>query len=526
MESFTLIGDYLRHWSKERPDTEALVWNNTRLTYHHYQDQVSACVKGLLGIGIKRGDRVAVLSPPRPEVMILYVAISEIGAIFVGLNYKGTLNEFNYATNDARPVAIFSAISHADRHYGEDIRELLRANKYIEQAITFDGAISDTTHAYQDFIEKGKLLQEDLVIESRSLVDQDDPAVIVYTSGSTGKPKGALVTHRSVLAGMGAQADRFRNVKPVRVMFPVPIHHLGSVGNVGTSTLILGGAIIFVDQFSPKGSLELISKEKITLWAQVPTMFLMQLAVPDFEKFDLSCVQAIFFAGSAIPREAVVQLAKTGADLCTGYGLTETSGPVTLSDLGASAEDMSDTIGKPVPGVELIIADDDGNPLPVGQAGEIWVRGDCIFKGYFNRPDATSAATDADGWFKSGDLAIADESRSIRIIGRKQEVFKSGGSNVYPREIEEVLQSHPGIAIACVVSVQHPIYQEVGYAFVVPHSGVRLDEESLKNFCNEKLAKYKVPRRFDIRDSLPTIGIGKVDRAWMKKEALSVIGES
>jgi acyl-CoA synthetase (AMP-forming)/AMP-acid ligase II len=301
-------------------------------------------------------------------------------------------------------------------------------------------------------------------------------------------------------------------------MVHVPIHHLGSVGNCGSTALILGAAQVFMDNFSPRAGLELISRERITIFAQVPTMFLMQMAIPEWETADLSSVQIIFFAGSVMPAEGVQRLARLGVPMLTGYGLTETSGPVTLSLPDVPLEDLSATIGSPCEGVELKIGDDAGDALPDGSEGEIMVRGDCIFAGYFNDEAATRAAIDPDGWFRTGDLAIMSGGRIV-ISGRKQDAFKSGGVNIYPREIEEVLQDHPSVAIACVVSVPDDVYQEVGVAYLVPRDGQRIEEADLRRHCAERLTKYKIPRRFEVRDELPVIGIGKVDNVRLRLEA-------
>jgi acyl-CoA synthetase (AMP-forming)/AMP-acid ligase II len=525
LQPFPLLGDHLRHWAQVQPRAEALIWGDRRLDYRSYAQQVDACARALLAIGVKRGDRVAVLAPPRPEVMILYIAAADLGAIFVGLNSKGTLAEFKQALEDARPVVLFFA-ARAEREYGSDIVELRRGCADTRHFVCLDGRASSADHAYQEFIERGRGVEEQRLMSARGLVRPEDPAVLVYTSGSTGAAKGALVTHRSVLAGMGAQARRFEHVVPFRCLFHVPIHHLGSVGNSGTVALMLGGALIFLDRFSPRTALELMVKEKVTLWGQVPTMFLMQLALDDFHSFDLSRVQAVFFAGSAMPREAVVRLGHLAADLVTGYGSTETCGPVTLSEPGASVDELSETIGRAVPDVEIKIAAADGSEVASNESGEIWARGACIFKGYFNQPAATRAALTEDGWFRTGDLATRDEHGRIRIAGRVQEAFKSGGANVYPREIEDVLQSCPGVALACVVSVPDPVYQEVGYAFIVRAPGAVVDEHGLRAYCAQRLTRYKIPRRFEFREALPTIGIGKVDRTRLKLEAVTAAADA
>jgi acyl-CoA synthetase (AMP-forming)/AMP-acid ligase II len=273
--------------------------------------------------------------------------------------------------------------------------------------------------------------------------------------------------------------------------------------------------------------MELVQRERITLWGQVPTMFLLQLALPDFDGYDLSAVEVIFFSGAPMPRPAVDELSQLGASLVTGYGLTETCGPVTLSEPGAGIAALSETIGRPLPEFEFKIADEEGRPVQPGQTGEICIRGDCVFQGYFNDPDATGAAIDGDGWFHTGDLAYLEEGDgNARLVGRLNERFKSGGYNIDPREIENVLEQHPGIALACVVPVADPLYHQVGYAFLLPKPGAALNEPEVRSFCHERLSNYKVPKRIIVREQLPMLAIGKIDRKALAEEATTQLARS
>ncbi len=504
-----LIGDHLRRHAEEKPDAPALIWGDVRRSYGDYADAVARCRAVLSKAGVGKGDRVVVLAPPRPEVMILFLAITDIGAIYLGLNARGTQAEHEVVIDDAAPKLLVAVVRHLDTDFRPELHAL--AGRFAT-VLTLDEAVPGVGSEFATALAAAD------PAEVSPSAGGDDAAVLVYTSGSTGKPKGALVSHRSLLAGMGEQARPFAGVDPVRMLFHVPIHHLGSVGNAGTTALILGGALIFMDNFSPRAGLALLEREKLTVWAQVPTMFLMQMALPEWETTDFSSVRKIFFAGSAMPAEGVQRLARLGVPMLTGYGLTETSGPVTLSLPDAPLADLSATIGSPCPGVELKIGDGEGKALPDGVEGEIMVRGDCIFPGYFQNEAATRAAIDGEGWFRTGDLAIIEAGR-IMISGRKQEAFKSGGVNIYPREIEEVLQQHPSIAIACVVSVPDAIYQEVGVAYLVARDGQRIDRDEVRSYCAQRLTKYKIPRRFEIRDQLPVIGIGKVDKVKLRDEA-------
>ena len=283
-----------------------------------------------------------------------------------------------------------------------------------------------------------------------------------------------------------------------------------------------------MDSFDPVSSIQMVEKERVTMLGQVPVMFLLQMKQPDFMTADLSSVEHFIWAGAAAPKlmidvlSAIIQ--KTGAGLLTGYGSTEVCGFVTYTEAGDDIDTLTKTAGKIAAPFALKIVDDEHHELPDGEVGEIAVKGPFLFKEYLNMPEETAKAVDKDGWYFTNDLAFKDDRGYIHITGRKSEMFKTGGENVFPREIEEVLESHQSVLFAAVIGVPDEVFQEVGWAFIMLQPGKGVTEDELRTLCNTKLANYKVPKRFFIRPVLPLLPSGKVNKVELKKEIASFSG--
>ena len=274
-----------------------------------------------------------------------------------------------------------------------------------------------------------------------------------------------------------------------------------------------------MEGFDPQGLLQLTQNERLSVLAGVPTMLQITLAQPNFAEFDLSCVQWVIWSGAACPRNVVERYAQLGARLGTSYGMTETTGSVTYSDADADVDTLAETVGRPEQRYDVRIVDSNGKTCDVGEQGELQVRGDFIMTGYFNQPDATRDAIDADGWLHTGDVAVTRKDGNIKLVGRLSEMYKSGGYNVYPREIELALEAHPQVALAAVIGVPDELYQEVGHAYVIPAPEASIDEAALQTYARDHLANYKVPKRFFIREQLPMLPVGKVDKTALKQMA-------
>ena len=520
-KNFTSISDYAYYYAKKQPGVEAMVLGNNRVSYAEMAQKIDDCARALIGAGIKKGDRVATLCTPSPDFFVLFLATSSIGAVWVGLNPKYTIDELNYVVQDSRPTIIFSRQKIGDRDYSEDL-VTLKEGCETTQSIVILGGVGEAGHdySYNKFLQiycadvsTYKLRQRQGIVEPK------DPALIVYTSGTTGKPKGALLPHGGLISCCEVQNDLYP-CSPLSVVNFLPINHIGCVGDISAVTLVAGGTLFFMEKFDPEASLKLMSDEKITLWGGVPTTFQMCLDLPNFDQFDLSSLKLILWSGAAASQSLAEELAKICPRLCNCYGQTETVGSIAFVLPGTDIDVLTKTIGKPPEGYDVQIVNERGEPVEDGVTGEIVVKGDFVMVGYWERPEATASTIDEEGWLHTGDLGQRRPDGNISLVGRIKEVFKSGGYNVYPREIEHVLESFPGVAMAAVIPKKDDLFGEVGYAFVLAPL-TEIDERALQEHCRDHLANYKIPKKLFIRKELPILPIGKIDKQALKKTIVS-----
>lgn len=494
------LADHLDWYARSTPDVLAMTDGADSLTYAHAADRVADLARRLLGAGVGRGDRICVYGPPSCACACLMLAAARIGAVYVGLNPKHQARELAIVVRDAEPRLIFAAGASdhvaklAEAAEGVEIVAPARWHGERASAAALRAAVRDVT--------------------------PEDPVAMVHTSGSTGTPKGALLLNRGLTLSYRVQAERWYERRPILVS-ELPVNHLGWVGDHVAAMVVAGGTLHFLTPYSPERVLEAIGRLRATYWFTVTTMLQMAVRSPAWPAADLGGLERIAWGGSAAPRGLVAELARRDVALATCYGMTETTGNVTYTDDGSPPEVLCETVGRPDPRFELRL----------GDGGEILVRGDVVFGGYFRRPEATAAAIDPGGWLHTGDLAVERPDGNLALVGRSHDMFKSGGYNVYPREVELTLERHPDVAQAIVVGVSDAKWGEVGHAFVRPVPGAVVHEEDLRLWAYRHLANYKVPKRIVIRDELPLLAVGKVDRQALREEArhartaLSTIGQ-
>lgn len=497
--------ELLDHWARRQGDTTFDALGARRRTYRQAAVEVDRCAAALRASGVRRGDRVAVLSTPRPEFLTVFLALSRIGAVWLGLNPAYTTPELSRLLADAQPILLLVLVSAGGGAGHPDLEKLRAAAPSVREIVTVDGASGTPT--FEEFLGRGGSESGDAAGE----VDPDAPAMIIYTSGTTGRPKGAMISHRAFATGCWLQGSYYYHPRPV-VLANLPVSHVAGVMDLGCIPIAMGGTVQFAEAFDPRGVLELIERERVTMWGQVPPIFHACASLPEFRSTDLSSLRYVAWGGAPMPLDLVTTLRRTGARLGTVYGLTESCVSVAYNDPGADDETLAHTIGRPDPRLEFRIADDSDRPVPFGQSGEIQLRNPCLMSGYLGLPDATRCAFTADGFLRTGDVAVQRDDGNVELVGRLTETFGSGGYNVYPREIEAVLENHEDVAMAAVVAVPDPVYHEVGVACVVPAAGRALDTDELFAHCGANLARYKVPKRFHQLDELPLLAIGKVDR--------------
>lgn len=517
-----LTWQYVSKWAERRPDDEALVFGERRVSWRELAEQVDALAAALLDAGVARGDRVALLAMACPEFLVAFMAASRVGAIWLGLSPKYTRRELAVILRDAAPAVLLSLREYGGRDLSEDLLAL-RAELPVPPKLVAIGEPFDGAEAY-DFLVRPARPELNRALEARAAEGRpEDPVLLMYTSGSTGVPKGVMHTHRSVIASVETQNACFGTDETTRALLHFPINHVAADVELGFAAIHAGATLVLMDRFDPVAALEAVQRERITLFGQAPAMFLLQLGTPEFARTDFSSVRTFAWGGTAAPRRLIDALAgiaeKTGARLMTGYGSTEAGGFVTYSGVRDSLDTLAATAGRAVPPTELRIVDANRLELPDGQPGEIALRGPTLMRGYWNNPVATAEAMDSLGWYYTGDIAWRDDSGAIHIVGRTSEMYKTGGENVYPREVEEVLEAHPAVAIAAVIGVPDELYQEAGLAFVVPKDQKSVTPEELRAHCRASLANFKVPKRFVIRSRLPLLATGKVDKVALRNEA-------
>lgn len=511
------VSDYVQWRAQQQPDATALVLDERSISYGELDLQIERLARALLAAGVRKGDRIATLQTPHPDYVTVFLATVSIGAVWVGLNPRYRLGELAHVVTDAEPCLLFTRLAVAERGYADDIAALKAACPSLRRVVAFDGeAAADGVQDMAGFLAGGAEIGDEALAAARAACGGRDPCLIVYTSGSTGSPKGAVLSHAAI-AQFSITQNQLWPVQPHRALNYFPINHIGCVVDCTLPCLIAGGVMVFMEQFSVAGSLEIMARERLTMWISVPSVFQMQVSSPEFDAARLDAVQLIVWEGAAMPRPLIEQLRGICPRLATNYGMTETTSAITVVTPTDDLEILSETVGMPFPGVEVRLANPDGSPLGDGETGEVQTRSPLNLLSYWRRPEATAAAFTPDGFFRTGDLAVQRPDGRYRIVGRVKEMYKSGGYNVYPREVETALELHPAVDLAAVVSAPDPIWQEVGVAYVVLRTPATVAE--LDAHCRQHLANYKVPKRIVIEEQLPLLPIGKVDKPLLAARA-------
>lgn len=511
------ISDYVAWWAERTPDATALVQDGQRISYAALSRSVDALARALLAAGIAKGDRVATLQAPHAAFVPVFLATVSIGAIWVGLNPRYRLEEMAHVLRDSAPLLLFARSEIDGRDYAADLARLQQSTPSLQRIVTFaeDPPVAGGI-AIDAFLQAGAAIADTDLHAARMAAGGRDPCLIVYTSGSTGTPKGALLHHQGI-ARFSVTQNRIWPVAPQVMVNYFPINHIGCLIDLTIPCLAAGGTMVMLPRFDPAACLELMARERVTVWCSVPSVFQMQLALPDFERHDLSAVQLIVWEGAAMPEELILRLRKICPRLATNYGMTETTSAITTLPPTDDFAALAHSVGTAFPGTEIRLVATDGSDAADGEPGEIWARSDNNLLGYWQQPQATADAITGDGFFRTGDLGIRQPDGSFRIVGRLKEMYKSGGHNVYPREVELALETHPLVALAAVVPVPDPVWQEVGIAYVTLCGDAT--EATLAEWCRQRLANYKLPKRIVIAAELPLLPIGKVDKVELRRRA-------
>ena len=523
------IGDNLDRTVAAHGDRDALIdhASGRRWTYREFAEQVNGLAAGLLSRGVGKGDRVGMWAPNCPEWTFTQYATAKIGAILVNINPAYRSHELQYVLEQAGISTLVSAASFKTSDYASMIETVRPQCPDLTSVILlgspeWDGVLADGLAAQAS--------DPAPLAAAQAALSADDAINIQYTSGTTGFPKGATLSHHNILNNGYFVGELCHYTELDRVCIPVPFYHcFGMVmGNLactshGAAMVIPGPA------FDPRAALEAVQAENCTSLYGVPTMFIAELALPEFDTFDLSSLRTGIMAGSPCPVEVMKQVIdRMGmAEVSICYGMTETS-PVSLQTRSDdSIEQRTETVGRVGPHLEIKIVDPaTGLTVPRGEPGELCTRGYSVMLGYWENPEKTAEAIDAARWMHTGDIGVMDEAGYVAITGRIKDMVIRGGENVYPREIEEFLYTHPDILDAQVIGVPDAKYGEELMVWIQMREGAReLDADAVRAYCTGKLAHYKIPRYVHVVDEFPMTVTGKVRKIAMREQAMELIGQ-
>ncbi len=499
----TSLSAQLAHTAERGPDRPALTLGDRTLTYADFDAAVSSLAGGLAEEGLAPGDRVALWMPNVPEFAITYFAISRAGGIVLPLSTLWGLEELSYILGNAEASAIVAA-----HLFDDTVRSLPERVPSLRRLIAWgDSKLTDA-------LRLGDLMSRPPNPELHRSTSGNEPAVLIYTSGTTGRPKGATLTHMNLLSNARACEEVIEVGPDDRFLAVLPLFHSFGATVCMILPMILGAHSVLLPRFSPAEVLHALSACRITVFAGVPAMYTVLLGVRDDSACDLSALRICVTGGAPAPSKLITEFQRRfGAILVEGYGPTEASPVVSVNPPHGLQKIGS--VGPPLPGVEVRVADEAGQMLPAGEVGEVLVRGPNVMLGYWRAPEATTE-TVVGGWLHTGDMGQVDEDGYLYIVGRKKEMVIVAGMNVYPREVEDVIYQLPAVADCAVVGVPSERRGEDVKAFVVLRPGQCLSEDEIVEHCRGRLAAYKVPRAVDIVPDLPRSATGKVLKSALR----------
>jgi fatty-acyl-CoA synthase len=517
------VGANLRKTVERFGEREALVvrHQDVRFTYNELWDQTTRCARGLIARGVRKGDRVGIWSPNRYEWVVLQFAAARVGAILVNVNPAYKTAELEYALRQSGVSLLLLARGFRQTDYVAMLAEVRDRCPELREALVFEDDWAALMAAADGVPE------EDLAAREATL-EFDDPVNIQYTSGTTGAPKGATLSHHNVVNNAFFGTEQLRLTEQDRLCAPVPLYHcFGCVlATLGCSTH--GACLVLPSEtFEPLAVLEAIQAERCTALYGVPTMFTLALEHPRFGDFDLSSLRTGTMGGAPCPLELMkrVQQRMHMREVTIACGMTETAPLSTQTSTTDPLDKQVSSVGRAHPHVEIKIVDPDtGRTLPRGMPGEQCTRGYNVMLGYWNNPEATRSAIDSAGWMHTGDLATMDEGGYIKIVGRIKDMIIRGGENIYPREIEEFLYTHPVITEVQIIGVPSERYGEEVMAWVKLREGSQLTEEDLAAYCRGKIATYKIPRYWKFVEDFPMTVTGKIQKFRMREIAIDDLG--
>lgn len=538
------VGKLLEKVALEHPEHEAVVYpdRGLRYTYKEFDQLCRQVAKGLMKLGIKKGDNIALWASNRPEWLVTQFSTGKMGAVMVTVNTNYRTSELEYLLKQSDSTTIilmenFKGHSYIDTLY-ELVPELKTAKPgdlHSEKLPCLKNVIvlSDTRHPgmylWSDIVAMGNNVEDDELDGLLNALQPDEVINMQYTSGTTGFPKGVMLSHSNLVNNAVNIAERMNLTYQDRMCIPVPFFHcFGCV--LGTLTCVtVGATMVPLQEYDVTQVLSAVQEEKCTALHGVPTMFIAELNHPDFSKYNLSTLRTGIMAGSPCPIEVMKDVVNImGAkDITIVYGQTESSPGITQTCTDDPIELRVSTVGRAMPNVEVKILEvDTGEEVPIGVQGELCTRGYHVMKGYYKNPEATKHAIDGEGWLHTGDLAVMDENGYFKVTGRLKDMIIRGGENVYPREVEEFLYTHPKILDVQVIGVPDEKYGEEVMAWIRVKEGEELSVEEVRDYCIGKISKFKIPRYIRFCEEYPMTASGKIQKYKLREQALDLLNIS
>lgn len=510
----TTLGQLLDRAVQVQPDREVYVSQGRRVTFRQLAEDVDLHARALMAQGIAPGHRVSLWMANTVEWVVFFLAAARVGAVVVPLNTGFTVDEAAYVVGQSDSVLLVASPGLRDRDLPAEALRVLADDRVSARTVVAVGRSTPGTVTMNELLEGASRVSADELAARTSAVDADDVVLTLYTSGTTGFPKGVMHSHK-VIRNMADAAERLRLTSDDTVVMYLPLFHIFALAAVLTF-LHTGGKMVLLDSFDTEVSLDLMVEERASVVYGVGTHYYDQLRSPSFPGRDLSRLRLCLSPGTGdLVRTVSAQMA-TAVNV---YGMTETTSMTSVGAPDDPLDARADTVGRPLPGSEVKVVDSQGRALPPGEVGELLVRGHPVMLGYYSNPEATAKALQ-DGWFHTGDAVSETPEGYLRFVGRISEMFKVGGENVDPIEVEAVLMRHPAVAMASVVGVPDDRLGEVGLACVTPLADQAVDVDDLRAFARQRLASFKVPRHVRLVDGFPMTASGKVQKYLLREAFL------
>ena len=542
------LGQALANVVSSNPDQEALVFGETRITYPGLGQGVNNLAAGLQALGLRKGEKVAVIMPNCHEFAYCFFGIGQAGGVFVPMNPLYRQREIQHILNDAEAAVVILV----PRVWGNDLLTMIQDIR--DDLPHLRHLIVHADQVPEDTISLKGLLTTPSPEPPVNLAGPEDLFGLIYTSGTTGVPKAVMHTHRTMLAPVIA-SDKLRRAmferrslpdmarmartltrygtrflrwggKQQTMLTPSPFHAMAGYGML-LNSILFGYRLVIMERFHPVQVLDLIQREHVNVLSATPTMFSVILGVSDFDSYDRSSVLYCAMGAAPCPPDLVKRVREGfGCPVTISFGATETGGGATVTRMEDPDGMQTDTVGRVFPGVQVKVVDDQRRELPLGQVGELACHMDGVMKGYYKAPESTAEALDDEGWYYTGDLAVMDEKGYVRIVGRKKDMIIRGGQNIYPPEIEHYLMTHPAVQSVAVVGVPDEVGSENVWAYVVAQPGAQLTSKEVLNYCQGEIAPHKVPSEVRIIDALPMTPTTKARKFELREMALQELGQA